>query len=111
MAEARAAYRAVLRAVDRNVTAVTGSTQWRDHIAAAFRRQAAEGDAAAAAAAAAGLQQAKDYAFLLNSIREQKVGWGVFRLTLRTLVASHRRCSLRGPCHHDLPPHHVAPAS
>ena len=70
-AEARAVYRLLLRAVDRNITSATGNTAWRQQVAAEFRRGA--GAAADPAAAAAALQLARDYAFLITSVREHKV--------------------------------------
>ena len=71
-AEARQVLRALLRAVDRNITSATGNTQWREFVIAEFRRGAAQGDSAERAAA---LQEARDYTFLIESVREHKVGW------------------------------------
>mmetsp|Transcript_30636 Transcript_30636/g.99604 ORF Transcript_30636/g.99604 Transcript_30636/m.99604 type:complete len:102 (+) Transcript_30636:49-354(+) len=63
MASVRAAYRSALRAVDTHVTAVSGNGVFRDYVRAAFR-----GDADAARR----LQDAEDYAFLVNSVHEHK---------------------------------------
>lgn len=71
-AEARAVLRCLLRAVDRNVTCAAGNHTWRDFVLAEFRRgEALEGGEERAAA----LREARDYAYLVNSVREHKVGW------------------------------------
>ena len=69
MSETRHALRVLLRAVDRSITSAKGATKWREFAAAEFRRRQDGGVAGAAAAA----QVARDYAFLLNSLREHKV--------------------------------------
>ena len=68
-AEARQVLRALLRAVDRNITSATGSKQWREFVIAQFRRGAAQGDIADREVA---LQEARDYVFLIESVREHK---------------------------------------
>lgn len=69
-AEARATLRRLLRAIDRHVTAVAGNTQWRDHALSEFRRT---GGSADAAAAQQGLQLARDYAGLIESVAHHRV--------------------------------------
>ncbi len=69
-AEARQVLRALLRAVDRNITSATGNKQWREFVIAEFRRGAQHQDPAERQFA---LQQAKDYAFIIEGIREHKV--------------------------------------
>jgi hypothetical protein len=68
-AEARAALRRLLRAVDAHVTSVAGNPQWRDQVLADFRAP----PPADGAAAAAGLQLARDYAALLENIAHHRV--------------------------------------
>ena len=68
--EARAVLRALLRAVDRNVTSASGNRQWREFVLAQWRANAASSNEAERSAA---LQEAKDYALLIDSIREHKV--------------------------------------
>ncbi len=65
----RAAYRTLLRAVDKHITAVGGNTTWRDAVRDRFRASAAEADAAAAEA---GVRRAEDLAFLVNSVNDHK---------------------------------------
>jgi hypothetical protein len=60
--------RTLLRAIDTNITSVTGNTTWRRYALDEFRRVPAN-----APDAASRLQQAEDYAFLLTSVREFKV--------------------------------------
>jgi len=72
-AEARQVLRSLLRAVDRNITSATGNTQWRQFVLAEFRHAEALGDPAERERA---LQDAKDYALLIDSVREHKVGAG-----------------------------------
>ncbi|PSC75404.1 hypothetical protein C2E20_1124 [Micractinium conductrix] len=67
--EARAVLRALLRAVDRNVTSASGNRQWREFVLAQWRANAASSNEAERSAA---LQEAKDYALLIDSIREHK---------------------------------------
>lgn len=75
MSEARSALRLLLRAVNRSITSAKGDTKWREFVVAEFRRRLDGGGEGAAAAAqqAAAAQVARDYAFLLNSLREHKV--------------------------------------
>lgn len=68
--EARQVLRALLRAVDRNITGATGNRQWREFVIAEFRRGEQLADPAERERA---LQQARDYAFLIHSVREHKV--------------------------------------
>lgn len=70
MAEARAALRHLVRAVDANLTSKTGNKVWRETVFQEFRRHAGQADAAAAATL---MQEARDVAFYLNSVREHKV--------------------------------------
>ncbi|EFN56657.1 hypothetical protein CHLNCDRAFT_144503 [Chlorella variabilis] len=67
--EARQVLRALLRAVDRNITGATGNRQWREFVIAEFRRGEQLADPAERERA---LQQARDYAFLIHSVREHK---------------------------------------
>ncbi|KAL4443321.1 hypothetical protein ABPG75_011058 [Micractinium tetrahymenae] len=68
-AEARQVLRTLLRAVDRSITPATGSRQWRQYVLTEFRRGEAQADPAERQRA---LQEARDYAFLINSVREHK---------------------------------------
>ena len=70
MAEARQVLRQILRVVDRHVTSVNGNTTWRQHILQEFRQSVGVEDPALRDQL---LQQAKDYAFLVNSVQEYKV--------------------------------------
>ncbi len=60
----------LLRAVDRNITSVTGNHLWRNFIASEFRKHRDDTDASRIQQH---LQLAKDYAFLITSVREHKV--------------------------------------
>ena len=64
-------YRSLLRAVDRNISSATGSTLWRSFVASEFRKHRGESDPTRVQER---LQEAKDYAFLIDSVREHKVG-------------------------------------
>ena len=96
-AEARQVLRTLLRAVDRNITGITGNRQWREFAVAEFRRGAALADPAERQAA---LQAAKDYAFLITSVREHKVrrvkatGWGRGLAARRSSASCRRRLVL-----------------
>jgi hypothetical protein len=68
-AEARQVLRTLLRAVDRNITSASGNRQWRDFVLAEARRWEQLGGNADRQMA---LQQARDYAFLINSVRDHK---------------------------------------
>ncbi len=68
-AEARQVLRTLLRAVDRSITPATGNRQWRQYVLAEFRRTDTEADPAERQRA---LQDARDFAFLINSVREHK---------------------------------------
>lgn len=70
MAEARAALRHLVRAVNANLTSKTGNTVWRQAVFEEFRRHVGETDATKAARLT---QEAHDVAFYLNSVREHKV--------------------------------------
>lgn len=68
MAEARATYRALLRAIDRNITRVSGNSLWAQYAKEESCRPVTDkGDLACR------LQKARDYIFLLESIRRHKV--------------------------------------
>ena len=75
MSQARQVYRALLKAIDRNITPATGDKRWREFAVAEFRKAVQERDPAVREQS---LQHAKDYAFLLDSVREHRVsrGWG-----------------------------------
>lgn len=68
-AEARAALRALLRAIDRHLTPVAGNVQWRNAALAAFR----QAPAAASSGGAAGLQVARDCAALIDGVAHHRV--------------------------------------
>ncbi|KAL4418885.1 hypothetical protein ABPG77_010054 [Micractinium sp. CCAP 211/92] len=68
-AEARQVLRTLLRAVDRSITPATGDRQWRQYVLAEFRRTDTQADPAERQRA---LQDARDFAFLINSVREHK---------------------------------------
>jgi hypothetical protein len=69
MSAPRAAYRALLRAVTKRLTLVSGNTLWRDAVRSEFRAAAAERDPVAAAAAVA---RAEDLALSINAVNEHK---------------------------------------
>lgn len=69
MSEARQALRKILRAVDQHLTSVNGNKQWRDHVIKEFRSTA---NIANPAAQKQKLQEAKDYAYLVNSVQEHR---------------------------------------
>jgi hypothetical protein len=71
MSEALAAYRALLRAVNRNITFATGNRSWLEHTREEFRRHRGAADPAEAAQL---VQLAKDYAFMIHGVREHTVG-------------------------------------
>lgn len=74
-------YRQLLRAVDRNITSVTGNPRWREFVAVEFRKHRGEADPARVRAL---LAAAKDYAFLIDGVREHKAsGCGVRRPAVR----------------------------
>jgi hypothetical protein len=90
-APARAAYRALMRAVARRITAVSGNTLWRDTVRTQFRVGAAESDPAAAAAAVA---RAEDVAFMINSVNEHKARQRVHGRR-KGLGCAFMRCAVR----------------
>lgn len=71
MARIPRVYRALLRTIDRRITAVSGNTLWRDFVAKEFRRHSKETDPEVVQAL---LQEAEDYAALVESIHRHKVG-------------------------------------
>lgn len=76
MSAVRSAYRTLLRAVDRRVTAVSGSPLWRDGVRQAFR----ETHPADAAALEAALTRAEDLTFYVESVtahRDLLVSYGI----------------------------------
>ncbi len=83
MAEARAALRHLVRAVNANLTSQTGNTVWRQAVFEEFRRHAGETDATRAARLT---QEAHDVAFHLNSVREHKVCGCSHRLVARMVL-------------------------
>ena len=64
-ARIRSAYRALLRSVDRHVTAVGGNTLWREAVRTSFREPAGDGEAA--------LRRAEDLALHVSAVNEHKV--------------------------------------
>ncbi len=60
----------LLRAVDRNITYATRNPLWRNFVASEFRKHRGEADPARVEQQ---LQLAKDYAFLITSVKEHKV--------------------------------------
>ena len=70
MSEVRQAFRQVLRAVDQHLTSVNGNKQWRDHVIKEFRSAANNGSPAMQKQK---LQEARDYAYLVNSVQEHRV--------------------------------------
>ena len=70
MSEARQALRKILRAVDQHLTSVNGNKQWRNHVIKEFRSAANTNNPAAQKEK---LQEAKDYAYLVNSVQEYRV--------------------------------------
>jgi hypothetical protein len=71
MGEVRLVFRRLLRAVDRNITSVSGNRTWRAFVIEEFRKGSTGSDVQEITSR---LQEARDYAFLLESIREHKVG-------------------------------------
>ena len=69
MAEARSAYRGLLRAISKHISSQP-SNIWRQHAVQEFHRRASDQDAQAIQAA---VQLAKDYARLVESVQEHKV--------------------------------------
>ena len=87
MSEARQALRKILRAVDQHLTSVNGNKQWRDHIVKEFRSAANTGNPAAQKQK---LQEAKDYAYLVNSVQEHRVSLG------QSTICNSDLCSIIG---------------
>lgn len=69
--EARAVLRALLRAVDANITAVAGNTAWRQHVLSEFRAQRG----APPEQAQRLLAVAAEYGSLVRDIAHQQVCW------------------------------------
>ncbi|KAL3151518.1 hypothetical protein ABBQ38_012517 [Trebouxia sp. C0009 RCD-2024] len=69
MSEARQALRKILRAVDQHLTSANGNKQWRDHVIKEFRSTA---NIENAATQKQKVQEAKDYAYLVNSVQEHR---------------------------------------
>lgn len=70
MAEVVRTYRMLIRAIHKNITRQTKNTLWVDHVREEFRRHRpsiTEKDQTEL------LQHARDYAFLINGVRYQKV--------------------------------------
>lgn len=66
-------YRSLLRAVDKQITSISGNRQWRNFVAEQFRTG---GDKHGRTdAIPAQLQLAHDYTFLINNIAHHKVGF------------------------------------
>ncbi len=75
MAEARSALRQLVRSINANITSKTGNPVWRKAVFEEFRRHSGEVDAGVTALL---VQEARDVAFYLESVRKHKV---VLRLT------------------------------
>lgn len=69
MAEARAALRQLVRAIDSNITSKAGNPLWRQAVFAEFRRHTGESDAGTVARL---VQEARDVAFYLDSVKTHK---------------------------------------
>jgi len=100
MAEARHALRQVLRTVDQHLTRVNDNKLWRTHIINLFRKLE-DSDPEKQRQL---LQQAKDYAYLVNSVQEHRAlllsyNIGVDREQERRKLMSDTaaRCGLRLP--------------
>lgn len=70
MAEARAAFRALLRSVHTHLTKVNGNKLWRDHIVQQFRQQR---NVQSPEAASELVQYARDQAEVIKAIQFQRV--------------------------------------
>ncbi|GBG77450.1 hypothetical protein CBR_g23899 [Chara braunii] len=70
--EGRHAVRQLLRAIDQNITKVTGNRLWRERVIAMSRNSVSGEDSVTTANEEERVALAKDYAFLLNSVREHK---------------------------------------
>lgn len=70
MAEGLQTYRMLIRAIHKNITSQSGSRLWINHVREEFKRRrpsiTLEGQTEL-------LQHARDYAFLINGVRYQKV--------------------------------------
>lgn len=70
MAEARAAFRALLRSVHTHLTKANGNSLWRDHIVQQFRQHR---EVSSQEAASELVQYARDQAELIKAIHFQRV--------------------------------------
>jgi hypothetical protein len=75
MAEARVAYRELARAIKTHITANDGNKFWQDYVRKQFRENAAEESARRSDKL---IQLAKDCAFLINGVQEQRVNHSQF---------------------------------
>ena len=66
----RQAYRALLKAVDRHLTRISGNDQWREYIRLQFRQSRGLENPVEAQRQ---LQLARDYCFLVNNIVHHRV--------------------------------------
>ena len=71
MGEALTVYRALLKGINRNITSITGNRQWLVFAKEAFRRHRAVSDQEDQKEL---LQLAKDYVFMIDGVRDHKVG-------------------------------------
>jgi hypothetical protein len=88
---AAAAYRALLRAVTKRLTLVSGNTLWRDAVRSEFRAAAAERDPVAAAAAVA---RAEDLALSINAVNDHKARSAPAAALHMRVRAAAPRCAL-----------------
>lgn len=70
MAEALQVYRTLLRAINRNITSVTGNREWYIFARDEFRRHHKASDEKERAEL---LQLATDYAFMINGVKDHTV--------------------------------------
>jgi Complex 1 protein (LYR family) len=74
MAEALQVYRTLLRAINKNITGATGNKQWYAFATEEFRRHRTAADEKERAEL---LQLARDYAFMINGVRDHTVSIGL----------------------------------
>lgn len=84
MGEALAIYRALIRGINRNITAATGNPQWLIFAKEEFRRHRSVSDQEDQAEL---LQLAKDYVFMIDGVREHKVSIAQSSLGLSQVAA------------------------
>jgi hypothetical protein len=70
MAEALQVYRTLLRAINRNITTTTGNRQWYVFATEEFRKHSKASDDKERAEL---LQLARDYAFMINGVKDHTV--------------------------------------